>query len=962
MTLTNFAGITECTLSLDPSGVTVVEGPNEVGKSSLVQAIDLVFRYPDSSGAAAVQAVKPVHRDVGAEVEIELTTGPYHLVYHKRWHRSPETRLTLVAPRHEQLTGRQAHERVEAILDETMDRALWEALRVQQGESITQAALSRTRALGAALDQAAAGALGGEGEEDLFLRVQHEYDGYFTPTGRPRSDWQQAHDRLAAARSQVEGLRQALEALEQDACRATDLEAERLRLDRERETLAPRIQDLQRQWLQVQARRHDVELLGSQLTAAQACADTAEHDLRARRELAENARVRADQLREREAAATGEQEAHRAAEATRRTVAQTLQAARVRQGTMQARSHQAQADLEYHLQRQQLEHLRSRHAGILSAQTDLMAADAVLQACRVTDASLTELEAIHEETLKLSGTLRGSAPTVQLEALGATDVEIGGAMQQLSPGQQAQWVVTDALEVVVPGRLRIRVSAPVDVKELALGAQSARDRERELCRALGVGDIQAARATLEARRDAQRRHDAARTALGPLLEGLTLQALEQRMQRLTDHLEAYPRHRAPHEPLPSTLELATAARDRAAEEEAQADRTLGQQQAALEAAATAHAGATEALARTEEQIRGAADDLARAMAALDVARSRQPDDELEHALEGLRGQAQELRRRHDEAKQFLDRSNPEQARELLENAQAGALRLEGEIRDLDDELVRVRERLRIQGETGLYDQLGEASSALERVGGEHDRLARRAEAAHLLYRTLRRHRDEARRRYAYPFKERVQRLGRMVYGPDFAVDLDDDLNIVRRQLAGRAVPYAALSTGAREQLCLLSRLACAAMIDGDAGVPVILDDALGNTDPERLERMGAVLSHAGEHDQIIILTCMPDRYQKVGRARVVRLDPTPPAPLPGETQSVVLLYASDQADVAATLEPPGGAIVHALRDAGRPLGKGELVGLSGIALDQWPSVIRSLLANGRVIQAGRARGARYHLP
>jgi hypothetical protein len=55
------------------------------------------------------------------------------------------------------------------------------------------------------------------------------------------------------------------------------------------------------------------------------------------------------------------------------------------------------------------------------------------------------------------------------------------------------------------------------------------------------------------------------------------------------------------------------------------------------------------------------------------------------------------------------------------------------------------------------------------------------------------------------------------------------------------------------------------------GASLILDDALGYTDPERLKLMGAVLTKVGRECQIIILTCVPDRYNNVGEAKVVRL-------------------------------------------------------------------------------------------
>jgi uncharacterized protein YhaN len=60
-------------------------------------------------------------------------------------------------------------------------------------------------------------------------------------------------------------------------------------------------------------------------------------------------------------------------------------------------------------------------------------------------------------------------------------------------------------------------------------------------------------------------------------------------------------------------------------------------------------------------------------------------------------------------------------------------------------------------------------------------------------------------------------------------------------------------------------------VSKDGGASLILDDALGYTDPERLKLMGAVLAKAGKECQIIILTCVPDRYSNIGEAAVVRL-------------------------------------------------------------------------------------------
>ncbi len=57
----------------------------------------------------------------------------------------------------------------------------------------------------------------------------------------------------------------------------------------------------------------------------------------------------------------------------------------------------------------------------------------------------------------------------------------------------------------------------------------------------------------------------------------------------------------------------------------------------------------------------------------------------------------------------------------------------------------------------------------------------------------------------------------------------------------------------------------------EGGAPVIFDDALGWTDPGRLDRMGAAISTAADDCQVIILTCVPNRYSSVGKARVVAI-------------------------------------------------------------------------------------------
>ncbi len=150
-------------------------------------------------------------------------------------------------------------------------------------------------------------------------------------------------------------------------------------------------------------------------------------------------------------------------------------------------------------------------------------------------------------------------------------------------------------------------------------------------------------------------------------------------------------------------------------------------------------------------------------------------------------------------------------------------------------------------------------------------MTRRARAAKLLYVTMAEERDKARRAYVAPIKEKIERLGRLVFNNSFEVEVTEDLSVVSRAMNGCNVPFESLSGGTKEQISLISRLACAMTVSKDSGASLILDDALGYTDSERLKLMGAVLAKAGKECQIIILTCVPDRYNNVGEATVVRL-------------------------------------------------------------------------------------------
>jgi vacuolar-type H+-ATPase subunit D/Vma8 len=219
----------------------------------------------------------------------------------------------------------------------------------------------------------------------------------------------------------------------------------------------------------------------------------------------------------------------------------------------------------------------------------------------------------------------------------------------------------------------------------------------------------------------------------------------------------------------------------------------------------------------------------------------------------------------------LKAKNPERVKALAETAKGSLLTTQNRRNAAQTELIEVQTRLKIHGEEGLHEKLHAAQIGLERLGADNKSLFRRASSARYLFETMREERDRARRAYVAPLKEKIEQLGRLVFDDSFQVDISDELQIASRTVKGVTVPFDSLSGGTKEQLSLIFRSACSMIVAKDGGTPLILDDALGYTDPERLRLMGAVLAKAAKECQIVIFTCVPDRYGNVGEATVVAI-------------------------------------------------------------------------------------------
>ena len=181
-------------------------------------------------------------------------------------------------------------------------------------------------------------------------------------------------------------------------------------------------------------------------------------------------------------------------------------------------------------------------------------------------------------------------------------------------------------------------------------------------------------------------------------------------------------------------------------------------------------------------------------------REKQTDEVLEGAVAAAQERETADQEALEAARAELDDADPESVEERLGNYKLATERAMGELQANRDRQNGLRSSLELRGEQGLQTSYDEAVNLLSHMEREYAGEEARAEAARVLRDTFAKHREQAHQRYIGPFKESIEQLGRIVFGSTFEVEIDRNLNIVRRTLDGVTLHVEQLSTGAREQL------------------------------------------------------------------------------------------------------------------------------------------------------------------
>jgi DNA repair exonuclease SbcCD ATPase subunit len=855
------------------AGLNLLVGPNESGKSTLVEAVARALFERYNAGGQSFEQLRPWGSNLPFEITLEFEEHDtkYELYRRmlaatpvtelKRWEDGTYQRLKQNDGADEflrSLTLSEAQDRgITKPAQWGVARTLWFLQRVP-AEDIGASDSLRDRlqeVLGARPAAPERGLMGG--------KIEAQYAAVFTGRGQlaQQSALRQALGQLAEAQVRRDELQARYnEALQFETALET-LQGELLRAGEERADAETRTRELEQLVEDLKERRRELEQATQAHEAAaqerQRLASSATRYRETQEKLAEVQRQAADRQRELRAATL-----NKAAAAQLRDEAQT--AARVRKQEQEqaqkalTRAHElAQAhklageeqtlteviqgleDLADKLRLRKDDYERQvwpRRADVEAArasQTSIQVEQARLEAVGLS------LEVMLERDQAVTVTVEGQAETYQGSAGEARTFHAGQSAEVTLPGVAHLRVRSGAEEAAATaGRLQAIEAQLVEVlgkfacatvDELASRCaeseqceQAIEDLKRDITQAAGTyKDLPQARSALAKTTN----------SLDTVLDGLQLtrgtlaQTPPQKETRLA-----------------SAAHTAETARN-------EADTVLQKRQQALEQAIAAEGACQQAVNDAAIAHSGHQTTLETLLAAFACATLA----ELEQMLDAATAQETQLRERVD----TLTAAMPDHLVEpqgQLETAREALASLDKSKRKLEDAILTTTNSLQAARQGDPYGRLLLATEEVERRRrGVADELLR-AGAVRLVRQLY----DARRSAMAAPWVDLEARCSRMltaITGRSRSVCLTPDCGLAQSSEAEDWVDWNQLSSGAQEQLQLAYRLALGETYAGEFGRQMlVLDDVLVYTDPERHKRILEILKIGAEKLQIFILT------------------------------------------------------------------------------------------------------------
>ncbi|WP_306507517.1 AAA family ATPase [Corynebacterium sp.] len=854
--LTNVRGVEHLLLEdLPETGVVVIEGENEAGKSTVVEAIDIVLTEKHSAKSKKIKALKPVGRDESPEITVEATVGPHRFRIHKRWLGKKASELHVFTPRQGQWTGAEADNELARILNEHMDRALVDALFVRQEDGDEGIAAVGIPSLTAALEEES-GADAVAEDAELLSRIEAEYTTYYTAKKeRPAGDYKAAiealdraeekHQAALAAVRELDGVVESYEAAEHAQAAA-------------QEQLPAALEDCEKRDAELAQARAAQEKVTAQEAAV---ARASEAVKRAQEEAARRTALIAEhtaavQAAERAATTVTEAAQRAEADATERgKLEQQLEEAKASYEAVRAelrRARSAQQRAEYTALGTRLEALSELEEALRERRRELAAAPAVK--------NLPQLEEAARE-VTVQQRLRAAA-AAKLHVSGTGVMSVDGEERELG-GEEEAIELRDGTTLQI-GTVTARYAASAGDSGDD-GVERARAELARLLEDAGCEDVDAARAAQEKHAELSAAADNAERELKAALGGDDIGELRAQYEAFaTDDADGVDDADYAESDSASAPELETEQETTQEDtprpvaeverEEEELRRRLDELDRALAPYREDKAG--RALDVATVRVEEAKSQLERKSQELEAAREQRADADMDSAVAA----AEAEHAKEKAALKELSGVDLETAESLAKGAKAHLESLKQAERDADGDKRELKGQ--ITQHEGAAEALEKAAADLTVATERHAAVERRAHAARYLRALMLRHRDTARQRYAAPFVNALNALARPVFGGDVDFQLSEELQVETRSHDGQTIDFGDLSGGAKEQLGILTRFAIAQLVAG-GGAPVVIDDALGSTDATRLQLMSTLFDRVGRQAQVIVFTCMPGRFSRV---------------------------------------------------------------------------------------------------
>lgn len=829
-------------------GLDVLAGPNELGKSTILKAVNTALFLPHTSKKQEIEELRPYNGGAPL-VELDLDVDGHSWRLRKQFlsSRSAELRDLTTG---EISRGADAEVRLAALLGGTGHFAL---LCVTQGSALAAMAPVKTggATFMAAIESEIENIADGSASRFVAERVKGELSKLLTshnpprPTGALKAALDE-RDKLekdradAAQRLQRAQLRlDALEQLRGRLAELTDAEAARAR--------AQSAEASKRTYEDAREARDKAKSADAAVMACQKQRDAAQfvHDTLERR-IAD--------LKQREAAAA--EVAPQLVACEQRFAASAAHALEVRNARNALKAAVAGFERERQMlaRQERLDELRLRLEAARAAQADRdtirasladnLADEKIVEAARREAASIMKLEA----------RLTAAAPRVSLAyAPGAAGkIKIDG--RALADGEVLQPTRTITLEIAGIGVLTIAPGQSDDVAQDEADIAAHRSRLSELLQRAGAASLEDADRLLAERRDAEARLSEATARIkASAPDGV------ERLQRAHAELSA---SLGEIDVQSTPEELEARAND--------ATEALGSAEERLSEAESEERGSREELATLRAQTAGYATEIAKLSKELGTADFRSALQtekqaavaEAQAALNAAVRDAAAWREKAPTEAEFIE------LKLAAETAEATSQKARNDLAGLRQQEAGLLGELKTDRADDVAARLDELDGLCAEVKARCADLQEEADALQLLAQELDAAATRTRDRFAKPVVARLAPYLQLML-PQARLVLGEDLSPQLLERGTTREEFSRLSGGTQEQLGLIVRLAFAQLLAENASpAPLIIDDAVVNTDDERLTRLFQALRLAAQSHQVLMLSCRERDFDALGGHRI----------------------------------------------------------------------------------------------